>query len=59
MISLTRQLGEVTIKLRDTGDAITRLAQDAHDREAALGDRVEKLASAIGDLIAAQRPPQR
>lgn len=59
MISLTRQMGEVTIKLRDTGDTITRLAQDSHDRDAALNARIEKLASAVGDLISAQRPPQR
>ena len=59
MISLTRQMGEVTIKLRDTGDTISRLAQDSHDRDAALNAPIEKLASAVGDLISAQRPPQR
>src|SRR5579884_510846 len=51
MISLTRHVG----KLRDTGDTITRLAQDSHDRDAALNARIEKLTSAAGDLISAQR----
>jgi|SRR5579872_18218 len=51
---ITVRLGELTIKVSDTNDAITRLAEETRVADRKLGERIDSLVSAMGEFIRRQ-----
>jgi len=48
---LATRMNDLTLKLADTNDAITRLAEESRAADRQLGERIDALVSAIGKLL--------
>ena len=51
-----RHLNELTLKLADTNDVVTRLAEESLAADKKLGERIDSLVSGIGELLRTLRP---
>jgi uncharacterized protein YlxW (UPF0749 family) len=49
---LAVRMNDLTLKVADTNDAITRLAEESRAADRQLGERIEALVSAIGQFLA-------
>ncbi|MGC9949992.1 MAG: hypothetical protein ABSF64_26800 [Bryobacteraceae bacterium] len=49
---LAVRMNDLTIKLADTNDAITRFAEESRAADRQLGERIEALVSAMGKFLA-------
>ena len=57
-----RQINDLTLKIANTNDAVTRLADESHaahrqfaEADRLLGERIDSLVSAIGQFMANQK----
>jgi flagellar hook-associated protein FlgK len=52
---LSARVNDLTLKIADTNDAITRLAEESRAADQQLRERIDSMVSAIGELIRAPR----
>lgn len=48
---IAARVNDLTLKIADTNDAVTRLAEESREADRKLGERIGSLVSAIGQLI--------
>ena len=56
---LASRVNELTLKVSETDDAITRLAEESRAADKRLENRIETLVSAIGQYLSALPKPQQ
>ena len=50
-VELAARMNDLTVKMADTSDTITRLAEESRAADQQLGARIEALVSAIGQFL--------